>query len=267
MSWLEQEKKLAIREGVTHPENFPFQLQPQQPNGRAILLIHGFSSSPKEMRPLAEALKNAGFVVCAVRLPGHGTSPEDLAQRNAEEWLASCDEAVEYLLANYEHVSVGGLSTGALLAVMTALRYPLEKLILLSPFLRLNHILAPFAGLLSPFLPYQKKDIPVAEQPFYYQRRPLRGISQINRLRRRIAGQLPAVKAPTLVLASTGDATIAPRTAKRLFQRLGSRNKLFHCYAEQVPHVLTSPDNPEQLDVLKRCVDFLLSDPSNDQTR
>ncbi len=44
------------------------------------LLVHGFTGAPDEMRPLGEALAAAGFPVRAVRLPGHGTSVDDLAR-------------------------------------------------------------------------------------------------------------------------------------------------------------------------------------------
>jgi len=43
------------------------------------LLIHGFSSSPPEMRLMGEYLAGKGLTVLGVRLAGHGTSPEDMA--------------------------------------------------------------------------------------------------------------------------------------------------------------------------------------------
>lgn len=258
MQWFEQETNLALREGVTHPQNYPFLLQPDKPGKHAVLLIHGFGSSPREMIPLAEKLIQHGFTVYGVRLPGHGTCPEDLAERKAEEWFTSIERGYVNLSKTYPKISVAGLSTGALLAIKLALKQPIEKLLLLSPFLKLQHSLAPFAGLLSHFIPFQKKEISEAEQPFYYQRRPLKGIAQINRIIRQIRTQLYKIITPTLILVSQGDATIAQGTAKEIFTRLGSQTKRFHSYGLEVPHVLTSQDNPEQQDVLQRCLDFLI---------
>ncbi|MCW8859374.1 MAG: alpha/beta fold hydrolase [Deltaproteobacteria bacterium] len=260
MHWFDQETNLAIQEGVSHPQNYPFFLQPDNPGNHAALLIHGFGSSPRELFPLAAKLLEQGFRVYGVRLPGHGTSPEDLAQRQAEEWLAKVEQGYLNLKTMSEKVSVVGLSTGALLALKLALHQPLEKLVLLSPFLKLQHFLAPVAGLLSFIIPYQEKEISEPERPFYYQRRPLKGIAQINRLRRQVREQLPQVTAATLVLASLGDETIARGTAEELFSRLGSQVKQFHSYGLNVPHVLTSEENPELQDVLKRCSDFLTED-------
>ena len=257
MRWFEQETELAHKEGVSHPENLPFFLSPENPNGQAVLLIHGFTASPREMLPLGRILQKHNFTVYGVRLPGHGTSPEDLSTRRASEWQTNVKHSYQSLVKMDFEISVAGLSTGALLALNLALQHPLDKLILLSPFLQLQHFLAPFAGLLSYLIPYQNRDISESERPFYYQQRPLRGIAQINRLSRQLRGKLSLITTPSLILTSTGDATIAEGTAAKIHQQLGSNQKQFHCYGNEVPHVLTTAENPLQQDVLQRCINFL----------
>ncbi len=257
MQWFEQEIELAHNEGVSHPENLPFFLAPDISNGQAVILIHGFSASPREMLPLGKFLLQHNFTVYGVRLPGHGTNPEDLATRRAEEWVTTAENGYQSLVEMGFKISVAGLSTGALITLKLALQYRLEKLLLLSPFLRLEHFLAPFAGLLCYLIPYQKKVVSAAERPFYYQQRPLKGIAQINRLCRQLDGKLNSITTPSLVLTSTGDATIAPGTAAEIHRQLGSKQKQFHCYGNEVPHVLTTTENPRQQDVLQRCINFL----------
>lgn len=257
MRWFDQEIEKSRNEGVTHPDNFPFLLCPENTNGQAVILIHGFSASPREMLPLGKRLQQHNFTVYGVRLPGHGTQPEDLATRKAEEWLATAERGYQSLVEMGFETSATGLSTGALVTLKLALHHPLKKQVLLSPFLQLNHFLAPFAGALSYLIPYQNRAISTADQPFYYQQRPLKGIAQINRLRRQLRGQLNLITTPSLVLTSTGDATIAPGTAAEIYRKLGSQKKQFHCYGDEVPHVLTTDENPQQQDVLLRCVNFL----------
>ncbi|MCK5913820.1 MAG: alpha/beta fold hydrolase [Desulfuromusa sp.] len=264
MQWFEQDVELAHREGVSHPENLPFFLSPENPNGQAVLLIHGFSASPREMFPLGKTHQQNNYTIYGVRLPGHGTSPEDLATRKAEEWKTVVESGYQALSDMNFKVSVAGLSTGSLLALELALRHHPEKLILLSPFLQLQHFLAPFASVLSYLIPYQEKEIFESERPFYYQQRPLKGIAQINRLCRHLQGNLGLITTPSLILTSTGDATIAQGTAAKIYQQLGSIQKQFHRYGDDVPHVLTTAENPHQQNVLQRCVDFLgISTPSS----
>lgn len=257
MQWFDQEIELAKNKRVSHPENLPFFLVPEKTNGQAVLLVHGFGSSPREMFPLGETLLQHNFTVFGVRLPGHGTTPEDLATRRVEEWQAAVERGYLSLAEMGFKISAAGLSTGSLLILNLALQHQLENLLLLAPFLKLKHPLAPYTGILSYLVPYQEKEISEAERPFYYHQRPLKGIAQINRLIRQLRGKLSAIKTPSLVLTSTGDAVIAQGTAAKIYQQLGSHKKQFHRYGAEVPHVLTTKENPQQLDVLQRCVTFL----------
>ena len=60
------------------------------PGGRhGVLLIHGFTGLPAELRLLGEYLNARGFTVLAIRLAGHGTTVEDLSRMEHEEWMDS----------------------------------------------------------------------------------------------------------------------------------------------------------------------------------
>lgn len=249
----------ARRDGVTHPDNFPFLLTPDKPANKAILLVHGFGATPYEMRAMANHLLEHQCSVLGVRLPGHGTTPEDLARQRYEDWLLATRQGYDILQEKYQQVSAVGLSTGSLLLLHLAAEQSIERLVLMSPFLRLKHPLARYAHLLSWIHPYQSREISDIEKPFYYQRRPLKGVVQLNRLQRDIAERLPKIKTPTLTLASRGDQTVYPGTAENLFQQLGSSEKDIFIYNDQVPHVLTSTENPEQQDVFQRTTRFLLA--------
>ena len=97
----------------------PFELPGKRP---ACLLIHGFTGTPWDVRPLGEALARAGHAVRAVRLPGHGTTPRAMLEAGAPDWLLACDEALAELPGT--QVAVAGLSLGALLALVLAARHP-----------------------------------------------------------------------------------------------------------------------------------------------
>lgn len=262
MTTIDKEINIARSDGVSNERNLPFLLEPDQPSGRGMLLIHGFSATPQEMRPLAESLYRQGDTVFAVRLPGHGTSASDLAERSCEEWLAAVDRGYQLLAKRGLSVIGLGQSTGALLLLKLALSHPLDALVLLSPFLRLRHRLAPFAGLLHRWVPYHKRPLAPEEQPYYYLERPLKGVHQINRLRRQIRLALPRLTLPSLILTTEGDETIAPGTAIDLFHKLGSQHKEFHAFGQEVPHVLTTSGNPCQQEVFMLIDYFLANLPS-----
>ncbi len=95
---------------------------PGGPNGA--LVLHGFTGSPQSMRSLAQALAAAGFAVELPRLPGHGTSVEDMVTTGWADWSSAAESAYEKLAANCERVVVAGLSMGGTLTVWLASRHP-----------------------------------------------------------------------------------------------------------------------------------------------
>lgn len=223
--------------------DLPFSLVPAGAQA-AVLLVHGFTATPWEMRPLAEALAERGFASLAVRLPGHGTGPEDLATRRWEEWLESVIRGFDLLAGHFPRVYCAGLSTGALLAVALAgVRQP-AGLVLFSPYLRLCHRLAPWAGWLRFVKPYQHRRLAGEESCHYYGRRPLAGVHQINRLLRALSPRLGAVTIPVLAIHGAGDETVDIDSGRQLVERLGSSVKVYERLGPEVPHVLTGPANP-----------------------
>jgi hypothetical protein len=83
-----------------------------------VVLIHGYMAAPEEVRPLAAFLRRQGFSVYNCRLRGHGTSPDDLAGRKWEEWLAAVERAYLVLASSCRNVVLGGFSCGAGLALL-----------------------------------------------------------------------------------------------------------------------------------------------------
>jgi carboxylesterase len=61
------------------------------------------------------------------------------------------------------------------------------------------------------------------------------------------------------VISSEGDRTVEPDSGRELFRQLGSRHKEFHCFGPEVPHILTTPENPRLRETLRLTLDFLQS--------
>jgi carboxylesterase len=88
------------------------------------------------MKPLARAFAAAGFAVELPLLPGHGTTPEELAATSWADWSGAVEQAHDKLAARCERVVVAGLSMGGTLAVWLASRRPdLAGLVLVNPLI------------------------------------------------------------------------------------------------------------------------------------
>lgn len=93
---------------------------------KAVLLIHGITGTPAEMRYLAKALHKAGYTVLCNTLPRHCGTLAELKKVTWQELYEACVKDVKRLTAEFSSVYVGGLSVGALLAVRLAYQYPKE---------------------------------------------------------------------------------------------------------------------------------------------
>lgn len=105
--------------------------------GHALLLLHGFSSSPAVYRYLIPEIKAYDAIVCPV-LPGHAASIDEFSNAKAKDWLSTASKTCEELVQQYQKVDVLGLSLGGLLACELSQLYPLHHLYLLAPALCLN---------------------------------------------------------------------------------------------------------------------------------
>ena len=85
-----------------------------------VLLCHGFTGSPGSLRPWAEYLADEGLTVSLPRLPGHGTTWQEMNRTRWEDWYAEVDRAFGELQATTDDIFLMGLSMGACLALRLA---------------------------------------------------------------------------------------------------------------------------------------------------
>lgn len=102
-----------------NPDSEPFSLGAGE---RGVMLLHGFTGSPFEMRLLGQALAARGFAVEGPKLAGHVGTTRDLARTTWHDWYRSACEGLDRLRARVgrKQVAVVGLSMGGLLTLELA---------------------------------------------------------------------------------------------------------------------------------------------------
>ena len=203
----------------------------------AVLLLHGYTGSPAEVRPLAEALAARGSYVELPLLPGHGDTPEAMLGVQAEDWYVAAEKRLLGLVAVRGPVALVGFSMGGLLSLMLAARYPqaVTGIALLAPGLRIKQIppgatpiLARFAR--SPLLRLlprwlTKTRSPTAENASRpreerRQRIPTESLFELFRLQAEAAHAIPEVRGPALIIVAADDGVVANAPALALAQRI-----------------------------------------------
>lgn len=123
---------------MTASERFVYDQPGVGENGRiGFLLIHGLGGTPVELRFVAQGLTRAGFAVYCPLLEGHGGSNVELNGTTWQDWYETVCTAHDELRARCDMVVVGGLSSGALLALHLAAQRPkdVDACMLFSPTL------------------------------------------------------------------------------------------------------------------------------------
>ncbi len=196
-----------------------------------VLLCHGFTGSPQTLRPWAEYLAGQGLTVSLPRLPGHGTTWQDLARSSWSDWYAEVDAALVALAGRCEQLFVFGLSMGACLALRLAEVHgrevngqPVRGLVLVNPSLAPDtklFLLAPVLKHLVRSMPGIASDIkkPGAAE-LGYSRVPVRAAAELPGLWRMTARQLGEVTQPVLVYRSTTDHVVGPASMPVLLRAL-----------------------------------------------
>ena len=206
------------------------------------------------MRPLGEALAARGFRVRGVRLPGHGTTVQDLADTRWMDWFGEVLREGERLAVETQAVAAVGMSLGALLGLhLAATRAALVRALVLcgTPIeshgfrLRLLPLLARVPWFADRWAIIPKRgggpDIadPVARAASTsYRAMPLSGILELLALQRVVRGELDRVRQPALLLHGRGDHSVPVADVGRLRRRLGSTTVEAHVL-ERSWHVVT----------------------------
>ncbi len=196
---------------------------------RGALIIHGFTGCPQSMRPLAQAFASAGFTVDLPRLPGHGTTVEDMASHNWSDWTAAVESAYQALAGKTDSVVVAGLSMGGSLTLWLATRHAeIKGIILINPAAEADDFAPVVDGAKAAlaagqtFLPGVAGDIadPAAKE-LGYDRAPAAGLVSLAEGLQALKPLLPQAKMPALLLHSLQDHVVPPGSATLLRETLG----------------------------------------------
>lgn len=203
---------------------------------QAVLMIHGFSGTPFHFWKIAKYFKEKGIASLAVRLPGHGTTLENLSKTTHRDWQEAVRIGFNKLNKDYSTIYLLGNSFGANLAFNLATCYPgkIKKIVTISAPIMLYHQRA--KTLLVPVVKKVKKDYRKSKmekirngefnEKWSYHRIPLKGLQSfmefINDFTKK---ELSLVDLPVLIIHSKKDILVHPKSANYIYQNLSSKQK------------------------------------------
>jgi carboxylesterase len=195
-----------------------------------VLLSHGFTGSPFSMRPFGQHLADLGYGVAVPRLPGHGTSWQEMNTTRWPDWYAVLDAEFLRLRKEHDRVFVGGLSMGGCLALRLAEEHGTDVagLVLVNPAVSSEdkRLLAlPVLHRFVPSLAAIGNDVnkPGVDE-HAYDRTPLRALYSLTQLWKVTRADLPKVTQPLLLFRSAQDHVVDPGSARQILAEVSSRD-------------------------------------------
>lgn len=236
-----------------------------------VLLVHGLTGTPAEMRSFGRDLSRRGLTVACPQLAGHCGSVQALKASTWTDWYASVETAFDALRRECDQVYVAGLSMGALLGLVLAARrkHDVGGLGLLSPtffydgwnmpkwqkkallalvvYSPLRHLVSweepPPYGIKDPraramvSAVLASRDARTADKVGHF-RTPATVIRESRRLIHVAKKSLPEVLRPTLIVHSVEDDMASIRNAHFVERHIASRH-VEAFYVDDSYHVLT----------------------------
>jgi carboxylesterase len=208
-----------------------------------VLLLHGLSGTPDEVKPLGDYLANRGLSTLAPWLKGHGTSPEDLAETTWLDWVESAQEALNEIKTRCSKVFVAGLSMGALTALHLARHQNVAGLVSLAAPLKISDFR--FNGIaFFRFLQWRTSELaggilnPQAPPHQTYPYVATRSLYELKKFMDTVREELSAITVPALIAQGRKDSMVPPVNGEILYRGLGSMVKYLF-YLERSNHVVT----------------------------
>ena len=194
-----------------------------------MLLCHGFTGSPQTLRSWAEYLAGQGLTVSLPRLPGHGTTWQDMARTGGRDWYTEVDVAFTALASRCEQTFVFGLSMGGCLALRLAEVHGSEVrgLVLVNPSLAPDtklFLLAPVLKHVCARCPASRATSRSRAAEVGYDRVPVRAAATLPKLWGITTSHLADVTQPVLVYRSTVDHVVGPASMRVLLAGLPERS-------------------------------------------
>lgn len=219
----------------------------------AVLVMHGMTSSPQMVRPVADRIAEHGYAVSAPLLPGHGTTWQEMSRTRYADWLGAVVSALQGLRANHRTVVAFGVSMGGALITDVAARRPelVDGLVLVNPAFaatdwrlkvipHLKHVVPVYKGLGDDI---RREGAP---RELAYTMTPLKAFDSFVEQWPRLVQELPEVRQPVLLVRSRHDRVVPAISGDVFLAGVGS-DDVTVTWLEESAHVAPLDHDAEQL--------------------
>lgn len=226
----------------------------------AILLLHSFTGTVRDVKPLAMTLNEENFTCFAPNYHGHGLPLDQFTQFTIQDWWKDVLEGYQFLKnKGFDTIYVTGISLGGLFTLKLAELFDISKIAVMSApsekeeksiawrmeryGQRMNQLLK-FDEVTSK----QQLETIQCYQPY---------ITEFKAFIATISNELERIHAPARILYGGNDDAFYQNSAHYIFKHIGSDDKDLTCHPLS-RHLMTYGEGHE--DVIAQVVTFFKSE-------
>ena len=210
---------------------------------RAVLLLHGFTGSTKDVKRLGQYLQKRGYTCHAPMYRGHGVTPEELLQTSPADWWQDVVEGYNHLKnLGYKEIAVAGISLGGVFSLKVAEEFPVKAVVSMCAPIKRNSTdglfdrLYNYAKIYKSFEGKSKEEIlDELETLKMTNRDSFNGVHEMTEM---TCGGLQLINSPTLVLQGLLDDDIYQESASFIHERVETDEKEIIWYKDS-GHIIT----------------------------
>lgn len=228
-------------------------------NKIGILLIHGLTGTPGEMKALGEGIHKKGYTVKGLLLAGHGEGLSELQKTSWRDWLTSVEKGLNDLKKHCSRIYMVGLSVGGALGLYMAAFQGVNGVVTLNAPIFLQDKRYYWAPLTKYIFKYKNKDHEgildrTEYKAFALQQIPTKTLVDYLELISLVKKTLQEIYVPTLIIQSHFDKVVQSQSADYIFNNLASPDKSLE-YFSKSGHLITL--GPERELLLDRIIQFI----------
>lgn len=231
-----------------------------------VLLVHSYLSLPEEVKYIARSLRQKGFWVYGLRLPGHGTSAADLAGRHYSEWVEAVENGYALLSSFCKNIVAGGVGLGGNLSLDLAARVgDIKGVFAICPAFTLKNYSTHFMPgqdvwnrILSKLnrgeIEEKYLKFSHGNKHINYEENPVEGIRELGEYLDSITKSYQEISQPVFILQADGNPVVHPKGSQKVYRKVGSTDKEF-CLLSSDQHMFINGDGASK--VVAKIVSFV----------
>ena len=234
---------------AVRPKTQSYEKHPKNPNGAGVLLCHGFAATPEVFSEMTPKLLEQGYVVRAIRLSGHGTTPGHLAQTSGVDWFATVVWHYKELRKKSDTIYFVGHSLGGTLGLLLATIYDIKSVVAMCAPIRLNIPPAKFvrqASLLVKYWPRSREKKRIIDEAGLstYKITPLYAMAGVFEVGTVLRSRVGKLNCPVFYISA------------------GKDNRTFHSQPDELRNAF--PDTPTEFKLYENSPHSILIGPDKD---